>query len=241
MQWKAVCIAMSAGLIFGPSSALAQITSSVFSPTVSAGHRTVELRSSFQPGQGDEPDREAHRLHVQTALNGDHSLRLIAQGRSIGDGALDADFLRLEWMWQLTPDAQAYQTGLRFDVTARDGARPEGVGIIWANQMRTRNGWTLRGHLSGGLEIGDRARDGLLIGTRASVSRKVGDVTLGLEHFGQYGSTQDWLTADDQTHQFGPSATFELSDDVDVYLNWLGGLTESSPDAVLRFRISRSF
>ena len=62
----------------------------------------------------------------------------------------------------------------------------------------------------------------------------------GLEWFGEYGSTSDWLSADEQEHQIGPVAVWKVDDNWSLYTGALFGATDVTPDSQLRFRLTRN-
>lgn len=64
---------------------------------------------------------------------------------------------------------------------------------------------------------------------------------IGLEWFGQYGSTDNWLSGDEQEHQIGPVAVWGLNNDWSLYTGALFGVTDASDETQLRFRIGREF
>ena len=224
-------------LIASPS-ALAQNTSGVFGPVIDAGERGWEYRGTYD---GDDKDYN-QRLHYQRAINGDMRWRLVAQVRSTDDSDFDPDFLRGELVWQVTPDDQKYQSGFRFEGRYRFDDRPGDVTVHWINQWKHIDDWTLRFLIGARQQIGNDPADGILMHTRASATTSLaGGPKIGVEWFGEYGSTSDWLDLDEQEHQIGPVAVWSLNEDWSLYTGALFGATDATPDSQLRLRITRDY
>jgi hypothetical protein len=218
--------------------AYAQNTSGVFGPVIDEGERGWEYRATY------EPDSEglAQRVHYQQALNGELRWRAVAQVRKTDDSDVDLDYLRGEIVWQVTPDDQKYQSGFRFEGRYRFNDRPGDVTVHWANQWKHIDNWTMRFIVGATQQIGNDPADGLQIQTRASAMTSLTDgPKIGLELFSEYGSTSDWLDADEQEHEFGPVAVWKLNEDWNLYSGALFGLTDASADIQLRFRLSKGF
>ena len=218
--------------------AYAQNTSGVFGPVIDEGERGWEYRATY------EPDSEglAQRVHYQQALNGELRWRAVAQVRKTDDSDVDLDYLRGEIIWQVTPDDQKYQSGFRFEGRYRFNDRPGDVTVHWANQWKHIDNWTMRFIVGATQQIGNDPADGLQIQTRASAMTSLSDgPKIGLELFSEYGSTSDWLDADEQEHEFGPVAVWKLNEDWNLYSGALFGLTDASADIQLRFRLSKGF
>ncbi|MEM6653069.1 MAG: hypothetical protein AAF582_10745 [Pseudomonadota bacterium] len=218
--------------------ATAQNTSGVFGPVIDDGERGWEYRFSYDP---DDKDFN-QRFHYQQAISGALRWRIIAQVRSTDDSDFDPDFLRGEMVWQVSPDDQAYQTGFRFEGRYRFDDRPGDVTVHWINQWRHVDDWTFRFIIGATQQIGNDPADGILMQTRSSATTSVpGGPKLGLEWFGEYGSTSDWLGFDDQEHQIGPVAVWDVGNDWSLYTGALFGATDATPDAELRFRLTREY
>lgn len=218
--------------------AMAQNTSGVFGPVIDEDDRGWEYRASY-----DLDDEDVNqRLHYQRAINGAMRWRVVAQVRSTDDSDFDPDYLRGELVWQVTPDAQDYQSGFRFEGRYRFEDRPGDVTIHWINQWKHIDNWTLRFIIGATQQIGNDSADGILLQTRASATTSLADgPKIGLEWFGEYGSTSDWLSLDEQEHQVGPVAVWSLNEDWSLYTGALFGATDVSPDSQLRLRLTRSY
>lgn len=218
--------------------ALAQNTSGVFGPVIDEGESGWEYRATYDP---DDKDLN-QRLHYQRAINGALRWRAVAQVRSTDDSDFDPDYLRGELVWQVTPDDQDYQTGFRFEARYRFDDRPGDVTVHWINQWKQIDGWTLRLLIGATQQVGNDPADGILVQTRASATTSIaGGPKVGLEWFGEYGSTSDWLSADEQEHQIGPVAVWKVDDHWSLYTGALFGATDVTPDSQLRFRLTREY
>lgn len=220
------------------TTAKAQNTGAVFGPVVSEGHRSAQYRSAFDT----DSDGFAQRIHFQQALNGKYQLRVLAQSRKTADSDFDFDFFQAELTWDITDEARYWQTGLRFDVRVRDRGRPVTLGVDWTNQFQLNEHWQARLLAITSLDVGDGARDGIGLQTRASLYRRVSDrQQLGLEMFSNYGTTADFLDLDEQSHQIGPFTNWSLGDGWSVFGGVLLGVSEAAPDVNLRLFVGRSF
>ncbi|MDG1824769.1 MAG: hypothetical protein P8H62_00750 [Henriciella sp.] len=218
--------------------AYAQNTSGVFGPVIDEGERGWEYRATYDP----DSEGLAQRFHYQQALNGELRWRAVAQVRKTDDSDVDLDYLRGEIVWQVTPDDQKYQSGFRFEGRYRFNDRPGDITVHWANQWKHIDYWTMRFIVGATQQIGNDPADGLQIQTRASAMTSLSyGPKIGLELFSEYGSTSDWLDANEQEHEFGPVAVWKLNEDWNLYSGALFGLTDASADSQLRFRLSKGF
>ena len=218
--------------------ALAQNTSGVFGPVIDEGESGWEYRATYDP---DDEDLN-QRFHYQRAINGAMRWRVVAQVRSTDDSDFDPDFLRGELVWQVTPDDQKFQSGFRFEGRYRFEDRPGDVTVHWTNQWKHIDNWTLRAILGATQQIGNDPADGILIQTRASATTSVGDgPKLGIEWFGEYGSTSDWLGRVEQEHLIGPVAVWGIGGDRSIYTGARLGGADATADTNLRFRIGKEY
>ena len=228
-------------LVTAPSfcfTAVAQNTSGVAGPVIDAGESAWEYRSSYDT----ENEELNQRLHYQRAINGDLRWRFVTQLRETADSDFDTDFVRGELVWQMTPDGQKYQSGLRFDGRYRFDDRPGDVAIQWIHQWSHFDNWTLRFNAIASRQFGNGQADGLFIQTRASAHASLTrGPRIGFEIYNQYGTTSDWLGFDEQDHQAGPFAVWALNPDWNLFTGVLVGLTEASPDGKIRMRVTRNF
>jgi len=220
------------------SSAHAQNTSGVFGPEIEADHKSLEYRIGFDPDTGNV----AHRLHAQVSLNDDWMLRVIAQSRETATTDLDFDLLGVQLFWQVTPDDQDWQSGLRLDARVRDDGRPATVRLDWSNQFSLAERWRVRAVALGSKEIGDAARSGVFLQTRGQLAYRLnGKRSLGLEIYSDHGPTDDLRAASEQSQQAGPFATIAVAKNWSLTTEVLLGLTDSSPQTNLKLAMIRQF
>lgn len=221
--------------------AIAQNTSTVFNPEVDGDDRSLEVRSTFSTGDDGDGNAWATRLHFQAPLSESLRWRVIAQVRKPTDASFEPDFLRAELLWQLTRDGSPWATGLRFEAMARNGARPDEIGLHWVNQYRVTENLRFRAHTYFGRQFGERGLDGLRMTSRASIKYDFGAVGAGFEHYASYGSTAEFLPLRRQTHDFGPTFSFDVADDITINAGLLFGVTEASDKLQLRFTAAKAF
>jgi len=226
------------GLLMLSTLSFGQNTSGVFGPVIDEGEQGWEYRASFD----DDSSEWNQRFHYQRAINGSLRWRIVGQVRETDDSSFDEDYLRAELVWQVSPDDRDYQTGFRFELRHRFEDRPDEATVHWINQWKTIDRWTFRAILGATRQFGDNHADGILIETRLNAYTSIAEsVRLGVEAFSDYGSTTDWLDTDDQSHQLGPFAVWDLGNDWSLFTGGLFGLTDGSDDAQLRLRLSRDF
>lgn len=229
---------VAAGLAVTAPMALAQNTSGVFSPVVNEGHKSAQYRATYNPDTGGL----SQRLHYQRAINGDLMWRGLISARKTNESDVDVDFIQAELRWELSDDDDNWKTGFRFDARIRDDDRPGLLGVHWTNQFPVTENWNGRFIVLSAVDIGDDARDGVFLQTRANLFTRLDTgQTVGVELFNAYGSTDAFLELDKQGHSVGPFASFPLADNWSLITGALFGLTDASADAELRFRVSRGF
>ncbi len=234
-----IAIIIAAGLV---PPAAAQNTGGVFGPGVTEGDRTVQYRIGIDPDGANDEAAIAQRIHYQQAINGDWRWRVVAQARKTNESDVDFDFIQTELAWQISPDGQDYQTGLRFDATLRDDDRAHQLGVNWINQWKLAEGWQARALTLTSVQVGNDARDGIFAQTRFNVSKKLDSgASLGVEMFNFYGYTGDIPDFEDQRHSVGPFISTKLTEDVSIFAGALFGITDASPDNELRLWVSRGF
>ncbi|MDJ0920948.1 MAG: hypothetical protein QNI84_07455 [Henriciella sp.] len=233
-----ICLCGMAVVPWLQFSAKAQSTAGVFGPVVNEDDRGWEYRGAYD-GESEEYNQ---RLHYQQAINGDLRWRVVAQVRETDDSDFDPDYLRGELVWQVTPDAQKFQSGFRFEGRYRFDDRPGDVTVHWTNQWKHIDNWTLRFIVGVTQQISNDPEDGLLIQTRAGAYTSLENgPRLGVELYSEYGSTSDWLPVDEQEHTAGPFAVWKLSEDWSLYTGALFGITDVSPETNLRIRLTHAF
>ena len=235
--------ALALGLaLFAAPSAHAQFTGGVFGPVVKEGASSAEYRASVDfdgPGGGTDI---AQRVHYQASLSGRFQLRGVVASRTVGDDRLDFDFVQAELTWQITPDGQAYQTGLRFDGRLRDGNRPGQLGLNWTNQWALGEGWAARAVALSAVQFGDNSKDGVSFSARGQVARTLdGGPTVGAQVYSSLGDSDNFRLFSKTSTLAGPFVAFPLGDGVSLRTGALFGLTDSSRDTQLRVWLGKSF
>ena len=223
------------------NAAYAQGVGGVFGPVVKEGEASAQYRAGYNP----DTEAFAQRLHYQQALNTSVRLRGVVQTVKSDESDVDFDSVRGELVWQMTPDNQDWQSGLRFDVVLRDEDRPHTLGLNWMNQWNLSGQWGARTIVLAAVDAGDNTRDGVLLETRGQLSYSVpeSNASVGVEIFSAYGSTDDIRDLEDQNHSVGPYVNIAL----DKARKWrlfgevLFGVTDAAPDTDLKLWITRAF
>lgn len=225
------------------SAAEAQNTSGVFSPVVDADDHEMQLRTGLSPLSGSPS--LAYRLHYQKALNDTVRLRAIVGYADPAGGDLEPIYLQGEMLWQIVEETPGgYAAGVRVDVRANEGDdRSHQLGVNWSNQWALPNGWRVRAIALLDADFGDRARDGLFLGARSSLTRRLDNgLRAGIEHFSDFGGTDAGLGGfDDQEHTIGPVISGAFNADWSWHAGVQLALSDAANDADLQLRIGREF
>lgn len=222
----------------------AQATSSVSGPNLTADDDAAEYRIGFAEVSGPEGDWAIEqRLSLQNAISDRFRIRGILQLRKAPGEGTEFSHVEADLLWQHQKKTTAgYASAIRLDVRATEGNRPNRVGLNWLNQIDFAEDWRARGMLSVDREFGPNASDGAILEARANISRKIGDrQRISLDSYHKFGNTDVGLGSfDDQEHLIGPTFSHSLTDDWDLTVGALAGISESAPDTVLQFRLARS-
>lgn len=220
------------------SPAFCQNTTGVFGPIVKEGHSSAQYRATYNP----ENEGFAQRIHYQESLNDDFMWRAVVATHKTAKADADFDFFQAELLWDLSENESAWRTGVRFDLTLRSDDRSELLGIHWTNQYNFSKDWSARFIVLSAIEFGENAQDGMLVQTRASVTRKIGaSCEIGLELYNFYGSLKDWRGLSEQVHQAGPIISGAVADDWNVYAGVLFGLNDHSAEYEPRLWLTHEF
>lgn len=218
--------------------AFAQNTSGVFGPTVSQDDHAVEYRAAVSLEDGTS---WGQRFHYEKAFNDRLRPRIIIATEESGTSEFDLDFIRAELVWQITPDEHDYQAGMRFEGRIRDEGAEE-VRANFINQWSLGNGWRARAIWLNTLQVADTTNDELQFSARLGLSRKMEQgFRIGAHGFFDLGDTSDFRVLNGVDSEVGPFISFDLTDQVEVYVGTLHGLTKGSTDNQLRFFIERAF
>ncbi|MEM8982771.1 MAG: hypothetical protein AAGC71_07070 [Pseudomonadota bacterium] len=219
------------------SPAHAQNTAGVPPPGFPDGHVSWQYRAAFET----DTDAFAHRLHYQEAIDEKKLWRVIVQGRKTGERDNDFDFAQAELFWRLTGPTKRWQHGLRFDARFRHEGRPGSLGINWSNEIAFGERWQLRGVVLTAIDIGDGARDGVFVQTRARLNYQMIDRTnTGIEMYSVYGSSKDFAGFQDQSHIIGPYIDMPFGNHWRLFASALGGITDNSQDLNLKLWVTRA-
>lgn len=217
--------------------AAAQTTGGVFGSDVREGHRSVQYRATYDPDDG----RLAQRMHYQHSLNDDFMVRGLVHFREEADDRSHYDFFQAELFWDLY-QGTGYRTGFRFDARIRSQGRPGMVGVNWINTWSVGENYSARLILLTGIDIGNGAREGIALGTRAHFLRRLrSGASAGLEMFSSYGTTERFASLSDQSHQLGPVVSGPVGDRWSFLGSLLFGITNGAADRNIRLWIGRSF
>lgn len=239
-QWLALA-AMGGVCGLSAEAAYGQNLSGVFGPNVQEGHRNIEARLGTRVREDDASAATAARLHGEASLNERLMLRLIVAG-SDAAGRLSADAYKAELFWQITPDApRLWSTGLRFDVQYGDGDTPDQHGLGWTNEWRANARWRVRAVALGQVEVGDRARDGVLLEHRAQAVRIWTGGWGGLELYSQYGTTDDLRGPGDAVQQVALVGGHRLAGGFYWHAKAFIGLTDETPAGEAVLWLGRNF
>ena len=233
---------VSFGALAVATPAHAQFTGGVFPPTVKEGASNAEYRIAADfdgPGGGTDI---AQRVHYQASLDDRFQLRGVIATRTVGDDKLDYDFLQAELTWQITPDDRRWQTGLRFDARTRDEGRAEQIGVNWTNQWSFDDGWQARAILLSAVQVADRSNDDIALSGRLQLSKRIDSgQTLGLQYYGDLGTTGRIRAFRRASNVAGPFVVFPIQDGVYIRTGALFGLTDGARDTQLRLWLGKNF
>jgi len=210
----------------------------VFGPTVNLGDKTFQYRAAYD----SDTSELVQRVHYQQSLNDDVRLRGVIQARRTENSDVDVDFFQGELLWQLKNPQRNWQTAVRFDARIADQGRRGLVAATWTNNIKWSKTLSTTALVLGSIDVGPDSRSGLFLQTRVNLSKKLNDVwKLNGELFSVYGSTADFNSFDEQTHQFGPSVSAKIGGGWSVLSGILFGVNSSSPDENLRFWLTKGF
>jgi len=213
-------------------------TSSVFSPDVDAGDRSVEYRASFEPNDDGAEDEFSHRLHYQHALDDKRRWRLIGLQEDTGSG-LEFRYMRFEYQRQFHEDENdGWDSALRFELQLAEGDNlPHRVRLAWTGKVDVSERWQLRSNVLAGREFSSGADSGVALETRWQATFKLdGGTRLGLEMYNDLNTTAGFGSFEDQGHQLGPVARFKLGR-FGLDVSYLHGISSSAPDGAWRLSL----
>lgn len=229
--------AFLAALWLLPAALNAQNTGTVFSPDVKAHTQALEVRFAYD----EDADSLAQRMHYQYAFNDAFRMRGVASFRSDDEESEDFRYFRLEGQYQFLEDEDAgFDSAIRVELQFADGDDPSSrTRVGWANKYDLSENWQIRGILLTGHRFGPGSPGGYLLESRAAISREINDqFTLALDYYGDFNTTDDVGSFDEQEHQLGPMLKFDLTDHIGGMAGILFGLSESAAEAEFRLFVS---
>jgi len=225
--------------------ASAQTTAGVFGPNISEGDSSAQWRIAASPAQNGDRGRWETRLHYQYAFQDDLRARIVVQGSDIENGSFESNFLQAELQWQFKKkDEQSpWASALRLDarlVEKDDGASR--LGLNWTNQWNPGGNWQFNNVVLTAVEIGNEARDGVILEVRNGVKYKVKpNMQVGLESFSALGRTNSLGNFSTQNHRLGPVVTGKFNGETSYLIGALFGVSRPARDLDFRLWLNRSF
>lgn len=215
----------------------------VFGPKLSPAERSLQYRYAIAPGENGQQDNWGHRLHYQHALNADYRLRGVLQYRD-NQGGHEFDQARFEIHWQYQHsqrDGRKLDSAVRLDFVARDGDRPNEIGLNWTHQWQLGQRWSAQAVLLTLWQFGDNDADGILINSRYSVSYKTqGGLNLSLESYNTHGSSEKFRDFNDTPQQIGPSVSGVFAG-MGYKIGYLAGLNDVTADDTFTLWLTHKF
>lgn len=231
------------GFISLANPVFAQVASGVPGASVKNNERFLQYRIAIDVEDNSTGSAAiAQRVMYRQAINDRFNVRGSIQTLRTADSDFDFDYAKVELTWQVTPDVQPYQMGLRLDFRARANGRADHIGLNWANQISFKNGWRARGALSGTVQVSDKTSDDIAFGGSAQISRQLErGVRLGVHGFSSFGDSHGLLLLKRSSTVAGPFIEFTLAKSVPVMIGTLHGVTHNARDDQIRFFIGRNF
>lgn len=221
-----------------PSLAMAQNLAGVFPPGFGTDHESAQYRVAYDP----DGYATAHRAHFQKSIDDVFLWRVIGQARKSDSQQLDFDKFTAELFWNWSDDDSPWQQGMRFDAAVFTEGRPGSFAANWTGQYLGIEGWRFRTNVLAAVQVGDGRQGGVFLQTRAEVLYQLSaGRSVGLHHYGVYGSTDDLRGVEEQGHQLGPFVDAPLVGQWRVFGSVLFGLTDGSQDTNLKLWLTRRF
>lgn len=229
-------------LVSGAGTAMAQNTSSVSSPGVTADRKEIAYRFGWVPGEDGAGSSFAHRFDYGFSLDARTSLKLNARFEDQPGGKTRFDNLNAEYLIELTPEtARVWQSGIRFDGRLSNGPDPERIGVNWLNRWRFGNGMQARAMLVATRAFGGDADGTIAFEGRTSLSARIaGDHEIAMLGFFDLGTSRT-VDIGDQDSQLGPAISGPLGQGWRWTAGNLFGLSGDTPDNDVRLWVSRHF
>jgi len=234
--WVCVSLCVLSILV---SRASAQNAAGVFGPVVREGLRDLDYRYSVDEPADDLASPWVQRLHYDYAFNGRAMGRIVGQWRDTGND-VEADFIRAELFVEAGKPTEAWTTGFRFDAMARNGDRPDQVGLHWTNEVQLNARTSVRFVSFNTWKFGDEAPDRVFLETRAAIRHRRDRYAIGFESYNPWGNIDNLNRFRENRHQVGPFVSAPVGP-ISVFISPLFGISESAPDVKLRTRFIKRF
>ncbi len=236
-----MCLSIVGLLLLFSQTVQAQNTGGVFPAAVNEGTRAAQYRAAIDPDNANDDFGFAQRLHYQEAINDDFMWRILGGSRKTENSDIEFDFVGAELFWEFSENIDTHKQGVRFDVTFRN-QRSDRLGFNWIHQWNLPDNWHTRFVVLTGYETGGSGADGINIQTRSRVAKKLeNNLTIGLENYSNYGTTDSFGSFNDQSHTIGPFVSFPLRKGTSIFGGPLFGVSRSAPDLEARLWITQSF
>ena len=223
-------------LIFAPA-VQAQNTGGVFPPGFGDNHESIQYRIAYNT----ENDNFANRLHYQKSIDEKRLWRVVVQTREAEDSDFDFDFFQAELFWELGNRKSKWRKAVRFDGRLRDNDRPAQIGLNFANQFNLGDGWSARANGLSNLMFGDNSQSGIGLAGRANIAKKLqSGPSIGIEYFGNYGTTQSFSVGK-SGQTIGPFASTKLTGNTSIFAGVQFGITDVAADTDLRLWLTQGF
>ncbi len=217
----------------------------VHGPIVKVGHQQVDMRLSYiEATNSGKVDNWGKRFHYERSLNKELKIRFVAG--FVGKTNFDFNNTKVELLYNFNKFKESssddrFASGIRLDLRARKGSAAEDIAVHWTSQYNLSSTQYVRGILILGQNIGPEQSHSLKLGTRFSYYQKINDrLDLGLELYDSFGEFSDVSDFDQQKHQIGPAVFYKFGK-TKIFARYLFGLTDSTSDNTLSFRLTHNF
>jgi hypothetical protein len=214
------------------------------SADIPAGERLFDYRAGYALADDDRSGAFGHRLHYQHSLSDGWRVRAIITQAERPDGVVKTQnvILHVHHQFLESEKSGGWDSAVRFDGFIPIDDRPGRARVVWLNAFEPDTRWQLRADLFVARDIGDRARDGLLIETRQEATYALTPrLRMGAQLFNLYGWTSGFGSFDEQRHQAGAFIRTRPTKSIGLELGALVGLSRAAPDADFRIILTHSF
>ncbi|GAC14899.1 hypothetical protein [Aliiglaciecola lipolytica] len=217
-------------------------TSGVTGPIVKPNDQSYQFRTAYTPSDNGEREQLVVRMNVQKSVSDDVRLRVVGQVRDT-TGSFEFDSISADLLWQFQHKEDGiWDSAVRFDLKARKAHRSEGFSFKWTNRWSFAPEWSLTQVLSFSRDIGgDNPASGTYLESRTGLAYKSSkNLTFSLDSFNQLGKIGDFGSANQESHQIGPSMSGKI-EGFSYSVSYLAGVSSAAKDNVFRLFIGKSF